>query len=90
MTGRPHPAAEPSPPGDPTRDQPPTPDPSGVERLWRPDTAADAATGGHPPAARRVRMGCWALVVVLLLICCVLGAWLTDAVLDLRALTTGG
>jgi hypothetical protein len=30
------------------------------------------------------------LVVVLLLICCVLSAWLTDAVLDLRAVTTGG
>jgi len=41
-------------------------------------------------AGRRIRSGCWLLVVVLLLICCVLSAWLTDSILDLRTITTGG
>lgn len=56
--------------------------------LWRPDTSPGGTAGGRQPAARRLRAGCLALVVVLLLICCVLGAWLADAVLDLRVVTT--
>ena len=55
---------------------------------WQPD-AYRGPTALRPVAARRVRRGCWLLVVVLLLICCVLSAWLTDSILDLRAITTG-
>lgn len=56
---------------------------------WQPDRYERPALH-RPVAARRVRRGCWLLVVVLLLICCVLSAWLTDSILDLRAITTGG
>ena len=56
---------------------------------WQPDVHRGPAPH-RPVAARRVRRGCWLLVVVLLLICCVLSAWLTDSILDLRAITTGG
>lgn len=56
---------------------------------WRPDTFGGSVVG-RPVAGRRIRRGCWLLVVVLLLICCVLSAWLTDSILDLRAITTGG
>lgn len=56
---------------------------------WRPDTYGGSVIG-RPVAGRRIRRGCWLLMIVLLLICCVLSAWLTDSILDLRAITTGG
>ena len=64
------------------------PDPRPAPR-WRPD-ADQGRASGPPRTGRRLRTGCWVLVVILLLICCVLTAWGTDAVLDLRSVTTGG
>lgn len=64
--------------------------PAPLAPRWRADPGPSGLAGHRPPAGRRLRAGCWVLVVVLLLICCVLSAWLTDAVLDLRAVTTGG
>ena len=67
------------------------PGPAGSHRpvpRWQPDVYRDP-TAERPVIARRVRRGCWLLVVILLLICCVLSAWLTDSILDLRTITTG-
>ena len=90
MTSEPRLPGEPPSAGDLATPTGPDADgPSGGERLWRPDTGADGAPQPRPPAARRLRAGCWVLIVVLLLLCCVLGAWLGDTVLDLRAVTTG-
>lgn len=76
-----------------TSDTPPEgPDgqPSSLEGNRRADPYLDGVAGQRPPAARRLRAGCWLLILVLLLVCCVLSAWLADAVLDLRTVTTGG
>lgn len=96
MTGddRPdRPAASPARPADAAAQADPgsdaSPDSTPAPR-WREDPYRTGLAGGRPRTDRRLRAGCWVLIVILLLICCVLTAWLTDAVLDLRAITTGG
>ena len=71
--------------------QPAPPAPAPGPR-WRPDrVGADREGRGtrRPDTARRLRVGCWVAVVILLL-CCILTAWLSDTILDIRTVTTGG